>query len=938
MKAIKTLCTAGFIIAFTISFATLVVALYQNDVNVSFDGTTIDFTDQGPVIDQGRTLVPIRDVFEAVGFEVDWDQETRTVTLENPTHTINIAIDSEIFTTNGTEFTLDVPAQIINDRTLLPIRFPLESVGFFVDWDDDLRTVIIETNGDEGLPGPLVYHYHYQGTTPATGEQGAGAGTQGTTGNQGQINPWFRYLENTRSDITIPNRRLTDQERQNWIAEYNRNGGATNFELEVVRLVNQIRQEYGLHPLIVHETLSQVARFYSQTMSNLQTGLGHDRGPYVGPHNRRDRNNNNGILAAFGFMGSTGGNGISGRSVISSYTSTPESFVAMWMGSPGHRSNILGPTYTHIGVGFYLGHPYEDAPLWINTLGYQLFYTWPRAFIRSTGLPQNMNSLLIGEQFNMQIAIASRGQTSWSISQGSLPPGLSLQNPTSHSPPAPVLSAPAPDLHAVISGVPTQTGTFNFTLRVENPSNVYVERNFTITVISEPSPVITSSGMPSMRVGESFSWQAQATSTGPVTWSISQGALPQGIQLDPQTGQLSGTPTQVGRVEFTMRAQNAGGYATRNHNVNVLDMRIPQNTGTMPHRGRVGTAFTFTPGDPGTMATWSIATGSLPEGLQLNSATGAITGTPTTSGNFTFTLRVENQAGHRDRNFSLIIDASEFAPVIQGNPAGSRVGENFNWTPSTSGHQPIISWSLTAGSLPPGLQLNQSTGQISGIPTQTGRFDFTLRAENAYGIGTRNFAMTVQAAQLPQVLTNWIGNNGRVGEAFSFTLSASAGIDTIWGIASGSLPPGLHLDATTGVISGVPTQQGGFSFGVYVRNAVGVSNTVSLSINVQASLTLNNMFWASIPTGRVDEFFSAPVASISGGLPITFTITMGSLPPGLMLDPTTGAITGLPAQSGNFSFSVMAQNSEGSFSVRDFSLFIEEAPAQPPILEPVYTP
>jgi hypothetical protein len=85
-------------------------------------------------------------VFESLGFEVGWNDASRTATLTRNDFTVVITIGSRTFTTNGEVHTLDVPAQLIGGRTMLPIRFPLESVGYEVGWDGDTRTVIIESS------------------------------------------------------------------------------------------------------------------------------------------------------------------------------------------------------------------------------------------------------------------------------------------------------------------------------------------------------------------------------------------------------------------------------------------------------------------------------------------------------------------------------------------------------------------------------------------------------------------------------------------------------------------------------------------------------------------------------------------------------------------------------------------------------------------------
>jgi hypothetical protein len=104
------------------------------------------FDDQQPVLIDGRTLVPARGVFEALGFNVDWEAHTSTAILTSPTHQIRITIGQTTFFTNGVAHQLDVPAQLIGGRTMIPLRIPLESVGGFrLDWDGATNSVLITT-------------------------------------------------------------------------------------------------------------------------------------------------------------------------------------------------------------------------------------------------------------------------------------------------------------------------------------------------------------------------------------------------------------------------------------------------------------------------------------------------------------------------------------------------------------------------------------------------------------------------------------------------------------------------------------------------------------------------------------------------------------------------------------------------------------------------
>jgi thiol-disulfide isomerase/thioredoxin len=134
------------------AFASMPVTALANDtIRVVINDQQVEFRDQEPVIVDGRTLVPVRGVFETMGFEVGWDGNLQTAFLVRNDFQIAITIGSDVFTTNGTRYTLDVPAQIIGGRTMLPLRAVLESVGYTLDWDGSTRTVSI-TSGKSYAP------------------------------------------------------------------------------------------------------------------------------------------------------------------------------------------------------------------------------------------------------------------------------------------------------------------------------------------------------------------------------------------------------------------------------------------------------------------------------------------------------------------------------------------------------------------------------------------------------------------------------------------------------------------------------------------------------------------------------------------------------------------------------------------------------------------
>jgi hypothetical protein len=140
-----------------------VQAVFASQIGVEINGVAVEFDDQAPVSVDGRTLVPIRGVFEQLGFYVHWDGDTQQATLINVNDVgmgigIVLTIGSDVFYVHNdfydgiSSHTLEVPAQIIGGRTMLPIRAVLESVGYSVGWDAATSTVIVSTVGDVSLP------------------------------------------------------------------------------------------------------------------------------------------------------------------------------------------------------------------------------------------------------------------------------------------------------------------------------------------------------------------------------------------------------------------------------------------------------------------------------------------------------------------------------------------------------------------------------------------------------------------------------------------------------------------------------------------------------------------------------------------------------------------------------------------------------------------
>lgn len=120
-------------------------------ITITVDGTYVNCAEYGqlPVIVEGRTLVPLRSVFEALGATVEWDNATRSVKSVKGEVTIVLAVDSKEMIVNGEVKVLDVPAQIMNERTMVPVRAVAEAFGAIVEWNNETRTVVIKTDSEK---------------------------------------------------------------------------------------------------------------------------------------------------------------------------------------------------------------------------------------------------------------------------------------------------------------------------------------------------------------------------------------------------------------------------------------------------------------------------------------------------------------------------------------------------------------------------------------------------------------------------------------------------------------------------------------------------------------------------------------------------------------------------------------------------------------------
>jgi hypothetical protein len=385
---------------------------------------------------------------------------------------------------------------------------------------------------------------------------------------------------------------------------------------------------------------------------------------------------------------------------------------------------------------------------------------------------------------------------------------------------------------------------------------------------------------------------------------------------------FSGTPTQEYVVDLGSVARTTSG----NIDIGAYEFHsasAPSITTSSLPVGEVGTAYTLTTfaATGGTAPyTWSVSTGSLPAGLSLSSA-GAISGTPTTAGTSSFTVKVTDSASASStKALSITINAAPSITTTSPLAAGD-VSIAYSKTFAVSGGTSPFTWSVSTGTLPAGLTLS-AAGVLSGTPTAAGTSSFTIKVTDAAGAApTKTFSLTINAA--PSITTASLPA-GMVGVAYSQTLAGTGGTTPYtWSVASGALPAGLSL-TSAGVLSGTPTTAGTSSFTVQLTDSLSASSTKALSITINAAPSITTT--SPLAAGEVNVAYSKTFAVSGGTSPFTWSVSSGTLPAGLTLS-AAGVLSGTPTTAGTSSFTIKVTDATGAAPTKAFSLTINAAPS-----------
>ncbi|HEY3442837.1 MAG TPA: putative Ig domain-containing protein [Paludibaculum sp.] len=400
-----------------------------------------------------------------------------------------------------------------------------------------------------------------------------------------------------------------------------------------------------------------------------------------------------------------------------------------------------------------------------------------------------------------------------------LPPGLALS------------------ASGAVAGTPTTPGDYKFAVRVTSAQQV-TEKAITMTVDAAAMGLTPATLAPGY-TGEAYS-QTFVASGGNAPYAFQFGQtsqVPPGLSLS-SGGVLSGTPTAAGTFRISIEVSDAKQRRLQRDYTVVVTAQGSISTTTLPDgtEGEAYRAVIESAGGTGPFV-YDLTAGALPGGLTLSTA-GEITGTVTTPGRFTFTVRATD-ANQRaaTREFSIQV----FAVIVITPDSVPNAGllKDYSAQLTATGGQPAYVWQISAGALPDGILF--TGGAFRGAATRAGTFAFDVTAtDQRKRSATKRYSIVV--AEGPSIQIDGTVPDGVVGVSYVARFTPKGGRAPFRWSVTGQLPPGLNLGAADGSITGVPTAAGVFNFTLRLEDADALAASAPFRLTVVQG---------TVPTGAI---------------------------------------------------------------------------------------